>query len=191
MLYRKKGIVFVCLILGFLFSSCATAPTFTTATLEPLVSFHKLKDEEKLPVDGAIYIPEDFIKKMPVLTGNDPNLWPWFFKKGIESVFEKAEVFKNLEEIKSFPKVKVIVKPELWGFYFQRYYGTWTCWLDFKFRFLDKNGNTITSISADGKSLDSDRLRALATVMNEVVEKFQKNIARLEREKILSKSLRE
>jgi hypothetical protein len=185
---NKKGIGVSCLILGFLFISCAPKDQFSVAKLEHMISFHNLGTRDKVQIEGAIYLPDEFIQKMLGLSGGDPNLWPWFFKRGIGPVFEKAEVINNLEEMKSRPNVKIIVKPELWGFYFQRYYTSWTCWLDFRYKLLDRNGNVITSIAAEGKSFESDKFRALSSVMNDVVKKFQKDFL-LKKEEVLGKSL--
>jgi len=180
----KNKILFFLLLGVTFFYGCAK--TVSIATLDKEVSYNKFENQ-KLLSKAAIYLPDDFMKKMPDSFGNNPEIWPWFFKKSIEPIFEKVIVIKNLDEVRSLPDVAVIIKPELWGFYweFNPSDQGYQCWLDFKFRLSDKNGNVLTTVTAEGKGINSDITSALVWCVNEVIEKFQKSV--ISSEKVLCK----
>ncbi|KAF0145387.1 MAG: hypothetical protein FD156_957 [Nitrospirae bacterium] len=181
---KVKKIVVLFLIL-FLFA-CSAKRGINTSHVDASLTARKPKAEERLPTVGAIYLSDEFINKMPALLGDDKTLWPWFFKRAIEPVFNNVVIINGSDDIKNHPEVKLIVKPELWGFFFQSYYGTWTCWLDFKFRFMNRDGNEITGLFAEGKGIDGNIYRALGSSMSQVIEKLQKNVLYTKRNDIIS-----
>lgn len=159
-----------------------SSSTFTSSVLENKKSF-----EEIIPVEAAIYLPDEFISKMPVFNDEGSALWQSYFINCVSPLFEKATVIANLGEINVNPKISVIVKPELWGYYFQSYYRSWTCWLEFRYKISDRQGKTIAIIASSGKSFGPDKSKALAAVLKEAVAQFQKDAVK-NKEAILLKS---
>lgn len=172
------------LLLG---SGCASSiVSITPSQLEPAVSFHTDNAGEKLPVEAAIYLPDDVLQQLPALQGAGPEVWSWFFTEGIASVFADVQVVTNLEAYAPASEY-VIIQPELWGYFLQSYRGTWTCWLDARFRFIDETGRETRSIFAEGRAQRKLRTHALAAAMNQVVARFQEHVA-IEKDRILAAS---
>lgn len=145
--------------------------------LEHIVSFQELKIE-KIPLKIAIFLSEEFIEKMP-LSSSEPEIWPWFFKMGLKPIFKQIIYIKNFEEIKEYSEVKIIVIPELWGWFldFSRGEENWYCSIEFKIRLLDISGKEIKSFLINGKQKGKKRINVLGITMSEVIGKFQYSIA--------------
>lgn len=163
----------------------------TRAKLERTVSLDRVKDAERLPVAAAILLPEDYLKKLPLPAGKDQTLRPWFFQGSLAPAFQRVDAIKRLDDLSQHPEARIVIQPELWGFFDQGYgdgWGQveWTCWLNFRFRVLDRNGHQVTSIPAEGFACRSSTVTAWANTMDLIVERVQRELKQTRREAILA-----
>lgn len=178
-------------IAGIMLSGCAS---ITRAKLERRVAFDQVRDAERLPIQAVILLPEEFVRKLPSLAGKDQTIWPWFFQAGLAPAFQQVAVIQRLEELSQHPDAKVVVQPEMWGFFSGGSFdgwgqGEWTYWLDFRYRVRDRNGREIVSIPAEGLARCSDQsgiLAACANTMELVGARIQRELKQSMREVILT-----
>ena len=191
---KNKMSLFTIVIL--LFGGCAIKQhPINISTLSSSVNFHQFA--EKLPMTIGLLLSKDFINNMPeaeisIFKKRDLSLWPWFFTQGVRPVFEDVKVIEDMKEIESSPELEVIIKPELWAWFYQdlerasAYDIESYCLLEIKYRFLDRNGNEITYIFSSGKAKSNYKLNSIAAAMDDVVIEFQKQVLSTKRQTILS-----
>ncbi len=178
-LHSNHGVTKARLAMGILggvvaFCGCKSVPAITTKEMTPLVSFNKAPVVEKIPVSAAIFLPDRERNSLPLLVGDDRNLWPWFFENSVAAVFREVTVVKTLDEARNNPKIGVVVTPEMWGWFLQSYYGNFVCLVELKYRILDVNGNRVTTIIANGKGQNAGVHQALAQAMEGAAQELQR-----------------
>ncbi len=164
---------------------CSTPPKFPIAEMARHASFEPMKPGARLQGTGLILVPKDLLKAMPSLDSGADNLWLWFYRTGLGTAFDQAEIIEQLPADTGGSRGKVVVKPELWGYFFQRYGRQWTCWLEFKIRFLSPQGKQRAAFLAEGDGTETEAIPALASALRGVIRKYQRTITNSKQEDFL------
>ena len=161
-------------------------PKYTVKTLKPLTSFGNNGENNRIPLHAALFLSPEYTAHLPVLKGKDLGLWPWFFTSQLEPVFSEVTRVQNVDEVNKDESIKVVVKPELWGFYAQMFNGQATVWIDIKYRVLDRNGKQLGNFMSEGFAQDKTLLNATAYCITEESGYFQKQITGPRKELVMS-----
>lgn len=149
-------------------SACAPV---TVGRLDAAIT-PRLDRAEPLPMHAALLIEPDYLTKMPKLDGDEAAVWSWLLREAVRPVFQQVDTISDWSEIGRRPGVSLVIKPEIWGFFFQPSRKGERCWLELRFVILSVTGEKRDEIFADGDALDKDRSRSLAGAALGVIQDF-------------------
>lgn len=176
----------VCLVVSLILLLVNSACTHTVniETLAPLAAKERASAIDTSPLAVRTEIPQGLAEKLEPQTSQgggsvNPEVLPWYLQQSVKLAFDNI-MSDGTSTVPSGSHADfaphIIVRPELWGYYCSQYLYNhpYICWIDVRYRFIDKQGNVRLTLAGEGTGQNQSVVSAIWWAVAAALHSFQR-----------------